>query len=406
MHTAILVSHIAHYHDARFRAYSERVEALTVISATGEACFAEFLAKKDPNCPYASRTLFADNHSYSRARSRNRLWSKVAQVLDELEPDVVVIPGWAAPEGLAALTWARRHRRGLVILSESQEADAVRSPTREFVKHRIVNACDSAFVGGRLHRDYIVRLGMPAESVFLGYDAIDNTYFKNGADTARVKEVELRNRLDLPGKYILASGRFIPKKNFGTVIKAYAHYAANGIASHDLVILGDGPERCRLEDLVDELGVRSRVHMPGFRSYDLLPIYYGLASFFVHVSTVEQWGLVVNEAMAAGLPIVVSRSCGSAHELVIDGRNGYIVDPLDEHMLSERIRTLAACEQYRRQMGEAARLAVASCGPENFAEGLFRATKVALGNKGKRALSLLDTLLFKSLARVKLVAVA
>jgi glycosyltransferase involved in cell wall biosynthesis len=161
-----------------------------------------------------------------------------------------------------------------------------------------------------------------------------------------------------------------------------------------------------LERLVGDLGLRSRVHLPGFRSYDLLPLYYGLASFFIHVSTVEQWGLVVNEAMAAGLPVVVSRGCGSAHELVVNNINGYVVDPRDEQMLAEHIGTLAACEAGRRRMSAAARQAVSRCSLERFAEGLLEATKTALNSQRKGALSAADAMLIKLLTRFKLEAVA
>lgn len=403
MRTAIFVSHIGHYHHARFRAYSERVEIVTVIATTAEPCFLEFSAKNDPDCPYARRTLFADDDSYSQAVRTNKLWAKVAQLLDKIEPDLVVIPGWATPEGFAALAWARSHGRRVVILSESQVGDARRSVPREFIKRRIVQACNSALVGGRSHRDYLIRLGIPANKICLGYDAVDNAYFQQGADAARANALRWRSLLGLPERYILASGRFVAKKNLGTLIKAYAKYSATQNATHDLLILGDGPERPILEKLVDDLGIRSRVHMPGFRGYDLLPIFYGLASFFVHISTVEQWGLVVNEAMASGVAAVVSRGCGSADELVIDEVNGYKVDPFDVETLVKQIGAMAAEETMRRKMGLAARKAVSAWGPERFAEGLIQAGDIALGgSEGRLYASALDMLLMKFLSKLKL----
>jgi 1,2-diacylglycerol 3-alpha-glucosyltransferase len=77
------------------------------------------------------------------------------------------------------------------------------------------------------------------------------------------------------------------------------------------------------------------VLLPGFKQYSELPVYYGLASAFVHASTSEPWGLVVNEAMASGLPVLVSNQCGCAPDLVREDRNGFTFDPCSVQQLTE-----------------------------------------------------------------------
>ena len=97
--------------------------------------------------------------------------------------------------------------------------------------------------------------------------------------------------------------------------------------------------------------------MPGFKQYHDLPAYYGLAGAFVHTSTVEQWGLVVNEAMAAGLPVLVSRNCGCAADLVQDGVNGFAFDPLDGDRMAAlltKVAGLSADEPRRHGRGKPA----------------------------------------------------
>ena len=139
----------------------------------------------------------------------------------------------------------------------------------------------------------------------------------------------LRQRLGLPERYFLASARFIEKKNLSGLLHAYAAYRrATPDDPWSLVVLGDGELRPELERLRGELGLDDVVSFPGYRSYQELPAYYGLASCFVHASTTEQWGLVVNEAMAAGLPVLVSNRCGCAANLVQEdgvqeGGNGF-----------------------------------------------------------------------------------
>src|SRR5207248_5879043 len=107
----------------------------------------------------------------------------------------------------------------------------------------------------------------------------------------------------------------------------------------DLVLLGDGPLRETLNTQLSTLNLHSHVHLPGFKRYDELPVYYALAKAFVHASTTEQWGLVVNEAVASGLPVIVSERCGCVPELV--NGNGFTFDPFAEHELAELLLRLA-----------------------------------------------------------------
>src|SRR5205807_2078983 len=147
------------------------------------------------------------------------------------------------------------------------------------------------------------------------------------------------------------------KKNLARLLQAYALYrAAAGGASWKLILLGDGTLRADLERLRDELGLGEDVAMPGFKQYHELPSYYGLAGAFVHASTSEQWGLVVNEGMAAGLPVLVSRACGCAADLVRDGVNGFAFDPLDAGALAGLLGHMAGRgDGDLASMGEASR---------------------------------------------------
>jgi hypothetical protein len=142
------------------------------------------------------------------------LWRTLHERLDQYKPDVVVVAGWSFSESLAAIAWARRSGAHVAIMSDSQVHDAARVSWREKIKSRVVSACDSALVAAGPHRDYAMRLGIPGERIFFGYDAVDNDYFARGAEHARAHARILRTSRGLPEKYLLASGRFIPKKNF------------------------------------------------------------------------------------------------------------------------------------------------------------------------------------------------
>lgn len=302
----------------------------------------------------------------------------VRAALDDADPDVVCVMGWSYTEALATLGWALDHGRHAILLSESTAGDAVRQGWREAVKRWVVGLCDAALVGGEPQRAYVEALGMPADRVFIGYDAIDNDFFARGAAAALSDASALRAKHALPERYFLASCRFIEKKNLARLLDAFAAYrAATDDAPWDLVLVGDGDLRPMLEQQVKTLGIAGAVHFQGFKQYDDLPVFYGLAGGFVHVSTVEQWGLVVNEAMAAGLPVVVSRNCGCASDLVEEGANGWTVDPFDTTAITARLVEMASPQTDRQAMGERGRLIVAAFGPDRFGGGLVSAIAAA-----------------------------
>ena len=255
-------------------------------------------------------------------------------------------------------------------------------------------------VGGAPQAAYARELGIPEEAIFHGYDAVDNVYFAEQAARVRdMAEVE-RARLDLPVRFFLAASRFVAKKNLFRLLDAYAAYRQRtGAGAWHLVLLGDGALRAQIESRIVRLDLIGRVMLPGFKQYEELPAWYGLASAFVHASTTEQWGLVVNEAMASGLPVLVSERCGCVPDLVEDGINGFTFDPYDVEALAGLMQRVAAMTDERRAaMGRAGQLIIADWGPERFADGLMQAVQAAL-RRPPRMPSLFDQTLLWALAR-------
>lgn len=115
------------------------------------------------------------------------------------------------------------------------------------------------------------------------------------------------------------------------------------------------------------------VTLAGFRQLEETTAYYGLAGAFVHPAQVDQWGLVVNEAMAAGLPVLVSKRAGCAHDLIRDGENGFCFDPADASQLSRLLCKIASPDTDRAAMGRRSREIIARWSPDRFAEGLWQA---------------------------------
>ena len=468
---AVLFHRVGPYHFARLRAAGRLLSIVAIESSGVDETYAwDVVAGADH---FERITLFdrADAQKLPAAE----VASRVASALDKVRPAVVAIPGWADSAALGALRWCIQNHVPAVAMSESTAWDKSRAWWKEGVKRKLVGLCSAALVGGTPHKDYMVKLGMPAERVFLGYDAVDNEYFSRKAEEvgsqpseveARIHgpkkaemlksetlKAESRNKYGLPEKYFLASARFVEKKNLLRLLQAYARYRQlaavrdNGLRTTDyetaalrskglqddkttgqqderpivrvkpqsgnaassspvvsspsqvvsgpvvpwsLVLLGDGPLKSDLCRLISDLGLDACVHLPGFKQYDELPVYYGLASAFVHASTTEPWGLVVNEAMASGLPVLVSNRCGCAQDLVQEGVNGFTFDPFNIEQLASLMLKIslrgvgpsgpeAAFQHFRLSaFGFASRGIIANWGPERFAQALQHAAAAAL----------------------------
>lgn len=365
------------YHAARMRAVAARGACdphVIKITDTNEFCS---LSHSSSETAFGRQTLFPGTPL--SAVNRIAMAAVLHRRLSALEPDVVCINGWSIGGCIAALAWCRGHSVPAVVMSDSTAHDEPRRWWKERIKRRIVNLASAALVAGQPHVEYLVQLGFPADRIATGYDTVDNDHFEIGADRARCGGQPLRQRLDLPDRYFLASGRFVEKKNLPRLLQAYAIYRRSaGASPWSLVLVGDGPLRRRLPAYIDQLGLGDGVRMPGFQSYEALPSYYGLADAFIHASTTEQWGLVVNEAMAAGLPVLVSERCGCARDLVRPGVNGFLFDPFDVDDMARAMGRVAGEYSDRRAMGKASRRIVRGWSPDRFAEGLMRAAAAAL----------------------------
>ncbi len=323
------------------------------------------------------------NHIYTLATVRGQKYKHNGSIISQtwlafnrLCPDALAICGYDRWEMLTGMAWAKRFGRITVFMSESKVDDLPRNLLKEAMKACLVRRFDAALVGGTPHKDYVVSLGIQPNRVFTGYDVVDNNHYAQGAAKARAHAASLKSKLGLPRPYFLNVGRFIEKKNLFRLLEAYRIYRqdTHGVP-WDLVLCGSGPLENSLRAAAAEL---PGVHFPGFKQVDELTIYYGLASVFIMPSShFEQWGLVVNEAMASGLPVLVSKACGCATDLVQAGLNGFTFDPYNVKRLARLMVKMSSSEVELDAMGNASRRIIADWTPEKFAENLFRAMETA-----------------------------
>ena len=382
MTIAIVFHSFGPYHVARIGAVARRIgkeRCLAIEIAARTTTYAGSPVETDA---FRRQTLISEVE-YENAPAARKVFA-LLRALQRFNPDAVALPGWGYPETQAALAWCRLRRKTAVVMSESQEKDNPRRRAQELVKRALLKMADAALVGGASHAAYVAKLGVPVDRIFRGYDVVDNDHFASNADRVRADAGRWRTVLKVPAAYFLTSARFVPEKNLLGMMRAYAAYRDRaGTSPWHWVLVGDGPQKDELVRARESLALQEFVHFPGFVRYPALPAYYALASAFVLPSTWEPWGLVVNEAMASGLPVLVSSRCGAA-ELVRPGENGYTFDPYNEGELTAAMVTLATSPKLE-QMGESSRCAIRGYGVERFASALVSASEQRRGTR-RRAL--------------------
>lgn len=389
MHIVVLFYNIGSYHLARLQAAYEqfsildwKLTAIQLTDSTDEHPWGDISTPCFPIRTLLPRHEMSDNVDIS---FESRVAAEaITDLLESVQPDVLAIPGWGFPISRAALAFAQKYKIPTVLMSESKHDDEQRTWWKEKLKSWLyVKKFSSALVGGPAHRDYLVNLGFQQHRIFEGYDVVDNHYFSQQSIISRSDSVLARKRQPkIPRKpYFLAVTRLIPRKNIIRLVEAFANYCnIVGIQqAWHLVICGSGVEESDIRQLIDKYQLNSLVHLPGFLTYQQIGSWYGLANAFVHPALIEQWGLVINEACAAGLPILCSQTVGACHSLVKNGENGFVFDPQETSAIAQALLKIHSMNEVAcLNMGAASQQIVAEFSPEKFGGNLLNAVKTAL----------------------------
>lgn len=288
-----------------------------------------------------------------------------------MRPDVVFVNGWFARDALAVHGWCHRREIPRILISDSQQSDHASRIAKEYVKSVVVRGCRAAFVAGRPHERYIVQLGLRPEQVFHGCDVVDNRHF-----------AQAQSLRTLGGLSVLTVARWEPGKNLVSAAKAFLKFV-EGRPSSELwtwSLAGYGSQEAQLRSISQKSG--GRIRLLGYRSYDDLPATYAEADLYWQPSLVEPWGLVVNEAMAAGLPVLVSERCGCVEDL-ISADVGWVFDSAKIRGLVEGLNATAKVRAQWPAMGQAASASIANWDLDRFARSALTAAQYALNYRGR-----------------------
>ncbi len=306
----------------------------------------------------------------------------LTSALNEADPHVIICGGYNYAASWRALLWAKRRGVRFVLWSESNRYDARRgSRWVEFLKAYFLEHCDGFVVPGKASLEYLCALGSAGGSITIAPNAVDNDLFASQAAAARLDAAEFREKLKLPSRFILFVGRLVPEKGVFDLLEAYAKLDSRMRSAVGLVFAGDGVSRAQLAEMAKRIEP-GMVCFPGFAQREDLAGFYALADVLVLPTHSDPWGLVVNEAMACGLPIIVSNVAGSSEDLVENGWNGYVVAPKDSEKLSEAIDSVARQPELRQQMSVRSLERIRNYSPEACANGLAAAA-ISSGVKGR-----------------------
>lgn len=314
---------------------------------------------------YPYRLLFEGNFESSGAVRR---CIRLCREIYRYRPGIVVLLGYSDISSWCALVISSLMNIPRIIAFDSTAMDRPRVWYSELVKKIFVNSCNGAFGYGSKSKEYLMQLGMPASNVFIHCQAVHNEEIAAvHANTTPHRDKRISD-LGAKQRNFIYVGRLSEEKNIRRLLAAFSKLKASDPAAAEwgLILVGDGPLRQTLEK--DRI---SDIVFTGGKLWREVPEYFALADVFILPSSSEPWGLVVNEAMVCGLPVIVSDRCGAAYDLVVSGENGFVFDPYNENELLDRMRYFIANQGSIRKMGECSERIIAQYTPENAASRMY-----------------------------------
>lgn len=285
----------------------------------------------------------------------------VVDMLRRERYDALLVAGFLSPTTWLALTTARLFgTRTLLWFGTPWAGTSVRSRVARPAKRALVRAADGVVAYGHAARAQAVVLGADPERTFIAFNTTDVSAFS----AAAARREAARADLGFDGPTALWSGRFVARKRPDLAVSLLARIAEH-VPRLEAVFVGDGPLRAATEEMARRRGLRAR--FLGDRPYAELPDIYAASDMLVIRSEAEPWGLVVNEALAAGLPVLASPGIPAADEFVREAADGAVSD--DENALVQAgVRVLGA--ETRRVTGPHPDLL-----PETWAENVAAAAR-------------------------------
>ena len=307
-------------------------------------------------------------------RSKDQVaWPKIYAALlracMKLRPHAAFLCNYEDPDIFALAVSLRAMGRRLVAMQASKFDDKPRVLSRELGKALFYAPYQAGLAGSHRTKDYLRLLGIPEERIFLGYDTLSLDRIRSLAGTPPAPD-----GTPWAERHFTVIARFVPKKNLFRAVEAYDLYRRMaGEEARPLHLCGSGPLELELRAEVERRNLRSHVIFRGFLQERGIAEALGTTLALLLPSTEEQFGLVVNEALAMGLPVVLSDVCGARDLLVRQGVNGFVVEPDNAEGLARAMLTLGREEAEWRRLSLGARAFQPIADSGHFAEAVEKA---------------------------------
>ena len=299
----------------------------------------------------------------------------IIKAIREFKPTVVNLTGYYDLASWAILFYCKINNIKTVLSNESTAGDHTRNSIKEFIKSLIIKQFDGFFNFGTLSKDYLLSLGGNPKQMLVNRNCVDNLAIRNIYEKSIINRISEQKKLGLCSKNFIFVGRLIDYKNLFHFLEAFELAQKSSNQDWGVIILGDGELKNDLQSFVIENNIQKVSFQQGV-SWQQVPEYLALSDVLVLPSYSEPWGLVVNEAMACGLPVLVSQKCGCSIDLVQHGENGFTFSPenLEEfiHLLE---KFMIMDEMSLRKMGEISEQIIQEYSPENVGKEMYEGFK-------------------------------
>jgi glycosyltransferase involved in cell wall biosynthesis len=301
-------------------------------------------------------------------------WSRIYGVINairEFKPTVVNLTGYYDLASWAILFYCKIKGIKTILSNESTAGDHSRNNIKEFIKSLIIKQFDGFFNFGTLSKDYLLSLGGKTEQMLVNRNCVDNLAIRHIYERSVFYRSLEQKRLGLASKNFIFVGRLIDFKNLFHFLDAFGIAQKSSNQDWGVIILGDGELKNDLQSFVLEKKIQKFSFQQGV-SWQQVPEYLALSDVLALPSYSEPWGLVVNEAMACGLPVLVSNKCGCAIDLVKNTENGFTFSPENlEELTNLLIKFMNMRDEDLSKMGNISEKIIKDYSPENVGREMY-----------------------------------
>jgi glycosyltransferase involved in cell wall biosynthesis len=304
-----------------------------------------------------------------------KLWPRTKALLKKVHsyrPDVLNLTGWYDPAQWVLLFYAKLIGIKIIISNESNVRDHVRMGVKERFKQFLLGRANGFFCFGKSSAAYLEKLGIkPSQILTQKAAVVDNEVILAHYRKAIVERDSRKKAKNWALYNFIFVGRLIPPKNLPLLLDAFTEISAEA-PEWRLVLLGEGEQKDELQRLAqNNKNIRFEAGVPWYEVAE----YLALADVLVLPSESEPWGLVVNEAMICGLPVLVSETSGCVDDLVRVGQNGFTFNPHQKTDLVAKMRYFIQNATTLSRMGETSKAIVTPFAPEKVAHEMLRGIK-------------------------------